>query len=110
LHQNLQYASTDMRLSDGRRNLSLTPQRPAPQQRSESSLLGWLNHNSLKLVLEDDHSTVVKLHCLVGRARSGCVRWESSREAINVLGAAPLDERPFDFRNLSGKAAAHLAC
>src|SRR4030095_7013330 len=76
---------------------------------ARSSFLWWLDHNGLSLVLEHNHSAVAELHGLARRGGRGGIRRESSREPVNVLVAAPLNECTLNLRNLSGKATGDLA-
>lgn len=72
--------------------------------------LRWrLNHHHLKHVLKHNHSAVAELDVLAGRADRSRVRRESACESVNVLGAAALDERPLNLRDLSWKTARHLS-
>lgn len=82
---------------------------PVSYEAARSSFLWWLNHNHLMLVLEYHHSAVPELHCLAGRVGCGGVGREPAGESVNVVGAATLNKRPLDLRNLSRKTARHHA-
>ena len=64
---------------------------------------------SPETVLKNNHSAVSELDRLAGRGGGGGVRRESASESINVVGAAALNKRPLDLRNLSGITTRHLA-